>query len=302
VALLTHDWALGLILGSISAATAPAATVMVVQEQRAAGLLTSTLLAVVGIDDAIALTLFALAAAIAKALISSSRDLSLGVVALHSAYAIGAALLLGLVTGLAAGFLLRRLEGREAVFSLALGAVILNAGVANHLHLSALLANMTFGTVIINVTPISSRRLFDQMEVFAAPVFIAFFVIAGAHLRVDLLPSLGLLGATYLVARMGGKVAGAWIGAVLARAPARVRGNIGFGLLSQVGVAIGLSLIVAQEFGGLGPEGHRVALTVINVLLGTTIVTEVVGPMLTRYGLRRAGESGQAGVARGSES
>jgi Kef-type K+ transport system membrane component KefB len=300
VVLLTHDWALGLILGSISAATAPAATVMVVQEQRAAGLLTSTLLAVVGIDDAIALTLFALAAAIAKALILNSSDLSLGVVALHSAYAIGAALLLGLVTGLAAGFLLRRLEGREAVFSLAIGAVILNAGVANHLHLSALLANMTFGTVIINVTPISSRRLFDQMEVFAAPLFIAFFVIAGAHLRVDLLPSLGLLGALYLAARMGGKVSGAWIGAVLARAPARVRSNIGFGLLSQVGVAIGLSLIVAQEFGGLGPEGHRLALTVINVLLGTTIVTEVVGPMLTRYGLRRAGESGQAGAVKGS--
>jgi Kef-type K+ transport system membrane component KefB len=296
VQLLTHDWPLALILGAISSATAPAATVMVIRESRAQGELTSTLLAVVGIDDAIGLTLFAVASAAAKALLLGGAGFSLAGVAVDAGYEIGGALLLGIFTGLLSGPWVRRIEARDAVFSLTIGVVIFNAGVANHLHLSALLANMAFGAVVTNITPVSSRRLFDQMAVFAAPLFIAFFVVAGAHLRVDLLPALGLLGLVYLVARMAGKVTGAYLGALAARASAPVRSNIGFGLLSQVGVAIGLALVVATEFGQLGRNGAgaELAVTVINVLLGTTIVTEIVGPVLTRYALRRAGEINRA--------
>jgi Kef-type K+ transport system membrane component KefB len=296
VQLLTRDWPLALILGAISSATAPAATVMVIRESRAQGELTSTLLAVVGIDDAIGLTLFAIASAAAKALLLGGAGFSLAGVAVDAGYEIGGALLLGIFTGLLSGPWVRRIEARDAVFALTIGVVILNAGVANHLHLSALLANMAFGAVVTNITPVSSRRLFGQMAVFAAPLFIAFFVVAGAHLRIDLLPALGLLGLVYLVARMAGKVTGAYLGALGARASAPVRSNIGFGLLSQVGVAIGLSLVVATEFGQLGGDGAgaELAVTVINVLLGTTIVTEIVGPALTRYALRRAGEIDRA--------
>jgi Kef-type K+ transport system membrane component KefB len=291
---LSDNWPLALILGSISAATAPAATVMIIQEQKAAGTLTSTLLAVVGIDDAIALILFAVAAAVAKALLVNGAALSLGTVFLHAGISIGGALLLGVLIGVPAALAIRRIPSREGVFAIAVGGLILNAGLANQLHLSALLVNMTFGAVIANITPLSSRRLFDQLTGFSGPLFTAFFVIAGAHLRLDLLPSLGFLGAIYLLARLSGKVSGAYLGAVLGRAPPQVRNNIGFGLLSQVGVAIGLSLVVAREFGDQGPIGNNLAITVINVLLGTTIVTEVVGPILTRYGLRRAGEVGKA--------
>jgi Kef-type K+ transport system membrane component KefB len=291
---ISGNWPLALILGSISAATAPAATVMIIHEQRAAGVLTSTLLAVVGIDDAIALILFAVASAVAKALLADSAELPLNEVFLHAGGSIGGALAMGAVIGLVAAFAIRRISSREGVFTLALGSLILNAGLANHLHLSALLVNMTFGAVIANITPISSRSLFDQLSAFSPPLFAAFFVIAGAHLRLDLLPSLGLLGAIYLIARIAGKVSGAYLGAVLGQAPPEVRNNIGFGLLSQVGVAIGLSLVVAKEFGGEGAIGNDLAITVINVLLGTTIITEIVGPVLTRYGLRRSGEIGQS--------
>lgn len=291
---VTGDWPLALILGSISAATAPAATVMVIHEMKAKGTLTSTLLAVVGIDDAISLTLFALASAIAKALLQSAAVFSLAAVALEAGRAIGGALLLGSIGGLIAGHLIRRIEVRESAFSLAIGGLVLNAGIATHFHLSALLVNMAFGMVIANVTPISSRRLFEQVGSFSGPLFIAFFVIAGAHLRIDLLPALGLAGSVYLLARSTGKMSGAYLGAAIARTPKAVRNNIGFGLLSQVGVAIGLSLVVANDFGNLGEEGAKLAVTVINVLLGTTLVTEVIGPMLTRFALRRAGEANQA--------
>lgn len=294
VQLLFADWALALVLGAISAATAPAATVMVIRETRARGELTSTLLAVVGIDDAIGLTLFAVAAAAAKALLVGGAAFTLSGVAWEAGYAIGGALLLGSLAGLLCAPWIRRIDARDAVFSLAIGMVIINAGLANQLHLSALLTNMAFGAVLTNITPVSSRRLFDQIGVFAAPLYIAFFVVAGAHLRVDLLPGLGLLGLVYLLARIGGKVSGAYAGALIAGAPAAVRSNIGFGLLSQVGVAIGLSLVVAQEFGPMGGKGAALAVTVINVLLGTTIITELVGPLLTRFGLQRAGETGRA--------
>jgi Kef-type K+ transport system membrane component KefB len=275
IQLIFHNLPLALILGAISSATAPAATVMVIRETRSRGELTSTLLAVVGIDDAIGLTLFALASAAAKALLVGGATFTPAEVAADSAYEIGGALLLGGAAGLLCAPWIRRIEARDAVFSLAIGMVIINAGLANHLHLSALLTNMVFGVVVTNVAPVSSRRLFDQVGVFASPLFIAFFVVAGAHLRVDLLPSLGLLGLVY-------------------RAPAPVRSNIGFGLLSQVGIAVGLSLVVAEQFGSINAAGASLAVTVINVLLGTTIITEIVGPLLTRYGLRRAGETGRA--------
>jgi len=294
VYLLLGDLPLALILGAISSATAPAATVMVIRETRASGQLTSTLLAVVGIDDAIGLTLFAIASAAAKALLIGGADFTLVQVSWEAGYEI---LLLGSATGLLCGPWVRRIEARDAVFSLAIGMVIFNAGLATHLHLSALLTNMAFGAMITNITPISSRRLFEQVGVFAAPLFIAFFVIAGAHLRVELLAGLGLLGLVYLAARMGGKVGGAYLGALAARAPAQVRNNIGFGLLSQVGVAIGLSLVVAKEFGAMDGEGAELAVTVINILLGTTFVTEILGPALARYGLQRAGETGRATTA-----
>lgn len=297
--LLTSDWPLALVLGAISAATAPAATVMVIRELRAAGVLTRTLMAVVGIDDAIALILYAVAAAVAKAMLSSKAVLSLAAVAQVAGWEIGGALALGCGAGLAVGPLLSRLGSREASLSLTIGALVSIAGVAERAGVSPLLANMAFGVLLVNIAPISTKALVEQVATLGAPILIGFFVLAGAHLRLDLLPSLGALGVVYLGARILGKVSGASLGAVLSHAPAGVRNNIGLGLLSQVGIAIGLSLVVANEFSQFGDEGQRLAVTVINVLLATTVVTEVVGPVLTRWGLIRAGEAG--GMDAGSQ-
>ncbi len=289
--LWTGDIALALILGAISSATAPAATVLVIRELRAAGPLTSTLMAVVGIDDAIALTLYAIAAAAAKGILASSAPLSIAGVLMVSGAEIGSSLLLGAVGGLVVGPLLARLPSLEGKLTLTIGVLVAIAGIADQLAISPLLANMAFGAVLVNVAPLSAKALVEQISTMGAPILIGFFVIAGAHLRLDLLPSLGLLGLIYLLARMLGKVGGASLGAWLSKASPKVRQNIGFGLLSQVGVAIGLSLVVANEFTGFGEKGRTLALTVINVLLATTVVTEIVGPVLTRRALLRAGEA-----------
>jgi len=290
---LTADPPLALVLGAISAATAPAATIMVVRELRASGVLTRTLMAVVGIDDAIALVLYGVGSAMAKAMLTGGAEVSWTAVGAAAGWEIGGALALGAAAGLAVGPLLSRLDSREHVLSLAVGALVGIAGVAEWLDFSPLLANMTFGVLLINIAPISTRALVEDVSLLGAPILIGFFVLAGAHLRVDLLPALGLLGLVYLLARMAGKVSGAWLGAVLSGADPQVRRNIGLGLLSQVGIAIGLSLVVANEFSAYGEAGRRLAVTVINVLLATTVVTEVVGPWLTRQALIRAGEAGR---------
>lgn len=290
--LLFGDLPLALVLGSIAAATAPAATVMVIQESRAAGTLTSTLLAVVGIDDAIALILFAAAAATAKSLLTASDAVSLTHVLGAAGYEIGGSLLLGALIGTALGWLAAHSHSREGVLTLTIASLLLVIGLAEQFALSSLLAIMALGAMMGNIAPLPCRNLRKQVASLSAPILIAFFVLAGAHLRVDALPALGWLAALYLLARFGGKLSGAWLGARIGGAPPAVRNNIGYGLLSQVGIAIGLSLVVINEFTPLGTAGAALAMTVVNILLGTTLVTELVGPILTRRALTRAGEIG----------
>jgi Kef-type K+ transport system membrane component KefB len=250
------------------------------------------LLAVVGIDDAIALIVYAAAAAAARTMLIGSDTLSMAHVLGAAGYEIGGSMVLGALAGGPLGLLVARLKSREAVLSLAVGALILIEGICDQYQLSSLLAAMTLGAMVANIAPFPSRNLSEQIASMAAPILIGFFVLAGAHLRADLLPSLGWLGVLYLGARFAGKLGGAWLGATIGGAPSRVRSNIGYGLLSQVGIAIGLSLVVAADFTPLGEAGKTLALTVVNILLGTTLVTEVVGPVLARRALVRAGEAG----------
>jgi Kef-type K+ transport system membrane component KefB len=299
--LLFGDSPLALVLGAIAAATAPAATVMVIREARAAGPLTSMLLAVVGIDDAIALIMYAAAAAAAKAMLAGSATPPLSYILSSASYEIAGSIVLGAVIGGILGLIVRRIKSRETVLSLTVGTLILIDGICAQLYLSSLLTAMTFGALMTNIAPFPSRALGEQVASLAAPILIGFFVLAGAHLRADLLPALGWLGVLYLLARFTGKLGGAWLGALIGRTSPAVRKNVGFGLLSQVGIAIGLSLVVAGEFTPLGPAGEKLALTVVNVLLGTTLVTEIVGPILARRALARANEIGGMNKTRGSE-
>jgi hypothetical protein len=203
--------------------------------------------------------------------------------------------------GVTLGIFLRKGRSRERVLSLAVGALILIEGICDQYQLSSLLAAMTFGMLMTNIAPFACRTLGELIPALAAPILIGFFVLAGAHLRADLLPALGWLGVLYLLARFAGKLGGAWLGAWVGQTSPKVRNNVGYGLLSQVGIAIGLSLVVAGEFTPLGPAGEALAMTVVNVLLGTTLVTEILGPILTHRALVRAGEAGGMDKIRGNE-
>ena len=292
VYLVTRSDYTALIFGALAAATAPAATVDVLAEYRSKGPLTTALLAVVGMDDVLALLLFSLAAAVAESLLAQTGGLSLQEVLAFPLQEIGGALALGIGIGLPFQWLLDRLKGRHAVYAYIVGTVLLVAGLANSIHASLILATMSMGMVVTNVGSDNSQYVACVVERVGPLAYTLFFALVGARFQVTLLPQMGLLGLLYLVLRSAGKFGGAWLGGWVGGAPPPVRDNLGLGLLSQAGVAVGLALSVANRFDIYGPAGAALGELVVNVITATTFVVQMVGPVMVKLAITRAGEVG----------
>lgn len=270
---------MALLLAGIATATAPAVTQDVVRQTRAKGPFTDTLLAVVAVDDAWGLVVFSLLLAMAKGIAGDGTLAILG----HGLWELGGALAVGAAVGLPAAFLTGRLKSGEPMQAEALGLVFLCAGLAIWLEVSFLLAGMVAGAIVVNLAKHHSRP-FHEIEHIEWPFMVFFFVLAGASLRLDSLYDIGLIGITYLVLRTLARVLGGWIGGIVADAPILHRRWIGLALIPQAGVALGMALVAAVHFPDLGE-------TLVAVTIGTTIVFEVVGPVLTQRALRRVGEA-----------
>jgi len=280
-----------LILGSVASATAPAATVYVIQQYKAKGPLSSTILAVVGIDDAFALIIFVFSSIIAKNMMQATQISALTVV-LVPLKEIIFSVLVGVVLSLIYVWIFRKVRFPDDLL-LGLAAFLLFAlGVCNMFGLSSLLAAMTIGVGVTNMDPMLSNRSYKITENLSPLFFAYFFIFAGAHLNVSLFPQIGFIGLMYFLARVAGKIGGARIGAVLGKAQKYVKKYIGFALIPQVGVAIALAMVVRKEFGTgeYGEAGNALSVLVINVLLFTTIITEILGPLLTKRALTKSGE------------
>jgi len=293
----THNLPLALTLGALASATAPAATVDVLAEYGAKGPMTTTLLAVVGLDDALSLLLFSLALAIADPLLSHTGGISLVQMAELPLVEIGGALLLGVSAGIPFQWGLNHLKEGHAVCGFVVGVVILVAGLAKSLSVSLILAEMTMGVVMANLKDDNSEYAHCVIERVGPLAYILFFVLVGARFQVALLPQMGLLGLIYLIARALGKTGGAWLGGWVSKAPRAVRDNLGLGLLSQAGVAIGLALSAADRFSAYGPGGVALGQTILNVITATTFVVQIVGPIMVKFAIVRAGEAGQGNVS-----
>jgi Kef-type K+ transport system membrane component KefB len=294
VYLLTRSLPMALIFGALASATAPAATVDVLAEYRAEGPMTTTLLAVVGLDDALALLLFTFAATIAESALTGAEGFTAAPILSLSLKEIGGALLLGLLLGLPLQEMLNRLEHEHAVYGFVVGAVIFVAGLANSVGVSLILALMTMGVVVANVRGDNSDYVRRVVERLGPLIYMLFFALVGARMQVRLLPAMGLLGICYLLLRSAGKLGGAWLGGWLGHAQQRVRNYLGLGLLSQAGVAIGLSLSIAHRFEQYGAAGVELGTTAINVITATTFVVQVIGPVSLKFAIARAGEMGKA--------
>ncbi|HEB12180.1 MAG TPA: cation:proton antiporter [Actinobacteria bacterium] len=287
---ITGSLPVALIFGALAAATAPAATVDVLWEYRAKGPLTTSLFAVVGIDDGVALIIFGFASAIAKAILTQSEISAVSMVLLPL-YAILGAVVLGAAIGFLLSQALRRTGSDADHLLLTLGAILLVSGAALQLGFSLILTNMILGVTLVNIS--KRREAFSAIARISPPFYLLFFILVGARLQISLIGELGLIGLAYIIFRTMGKSVGAWFGATISGAPTVVRKYLGFGLLSQAGVAIGLSIEAAQTFRDLGAPGLALALLAVNVIAGTTFIFQVLGPPLTRMAIFKAGEAGR---------
>ncbi len=316
---LTQSWILALLFGSLAPASAPAGTVAVIQEYRAKGNLTKALYAVVGFDDGLAILIFGFAAALAKNLLMVKLNVgfvSEGFLASmkQPALEIIGSLVLGTVLGFIFCQLVRRLHASRNILIMTFGFILFATGLSNILHLSGILTNMTVGFILVN-----TRReafvhrviapSFELMPLF----FLMFFCLAGAHLNISILRHIGFIGAIYIFARSLGKITGARLGAMIGKTEQKIKKYIGLGILSQAGVAIGLALIIRHEFEHLAmnpevanavclyAEQHpntarilfdplAISTSLITVVTATCIVFEIIGPILTKYALEKAGE------------
>jgi Kef-type K+ transport system membrane component KefB len=275
---------LALLLGSIACATAPASTYDVIEEERAAGTFTDTVLGIIGVDDAWALLVFSVAAAAVAAMTGDGTGA--GFLA-HAAREIGGAILLGSVLGLAAGLLTQRIAPGEPTLLEAAAIVLLTSGLASLFGASFILVAIVLGAVMTNVAR-HHDSAFHEIEHLEWPFMLLFFVLAGASLHLEALAAIGLFGAAYILLRIAGKFFGAALGARLTGAESPIRRWTGLALMPQAGVALGMALLADQRF----PEIGEILLPLV---IGSTVVFELLGPLGTRFALRAAGEAGRRG-------
>ncbi|TET55256.1 MAG: cation:proton antiporter, partial [Actinobacteria bacterium] len=269
-----------LILGSIGAATAVAATFLVIEQFEAKGNLTDTILAVVALDDAYVIIAFALAASFAVPFQAGEGSVIAGIAfgLLEIVIAIG----IGLVAGFITLFTMRWAVKSFNQLIVLLGAILVTAGVSLLLEASPLLSNIALGAVIAS-SKRQAEHLLYIVEEFAQPIYLLFFVLAGAALNFVILYAVGLLAIGYFIARIIGKYFGAYLGAIFSRSPKEVKNWLGVTLLPQAGLPIGLALVAIELFPDFGP-------VIANIIIGSTVIYELVGPLLIEFALGKVGE------------
>ena len=270
---------IALILAGIAPATAPAATADVIFESKAQGRLTDTTLRLVAIDDAWGVILFSIVLAIAAATAGDSSTSSLLLAGWRE---IIGALLLGALLGLPMAIITGRVSAGELTLIEALGFVFVCGGLATAMGLSYILACMSMGAVVSNVARHHTRP-FHAIKNVRQPFLVIFFLLAGYHTDLSAVGTLGLLSVLYIGARSIGVIFACNLGARLAGLPSIVRSHIGWCMLPQAGVALGLALLAAQRFPEQGGQ-------VLSIVVGTCLFFEIAGPLLTRMALRHAGE------------
>lgn len=278
---------MALLLGSIASATAPAATVAVAQELRARGKLVSVLFGVVALDDAMCIMVFGFVMAFSTAIAAGAASAGPVGTVLEPLGEIAISMAIGVALGYVVHRLVLNRKKSNEIIVIVLGFVLLASGMALSLHVSPLIANMMIGFVLVNLSP-GNSRVMRVLEPLTPPIYAAFFALAGTELNLGTLVTTGALGVVYLTARAAGKYAGAYVGSAVARESRAVRNNLGLALLPQAGVAIGLILVIQDTpaLAGLPYVGKMV-----NIVLASILVNEIIGPPLTKLALEASGSA-----------
>lgn len=275
--------AFSIVLGSIAAATAPAATIMVVKQYKAKGPVTETLMSVVAMDDAVALIAFGFAVAIARAIAPVGGEATSVLSSfLSPILELGLSVVIGGVIGLVMTIPYRWFKKDGNRIILTTGFIFITYALASMAGASPLLTCMIMGAVFVNIFQ-DSDSVMNLTDYITPPIFLMFFVVSGAELDITILPKIGLCGIIYVVLRVAGKILGAFLGAKISHAPPTVQKFLGPTLLPQAGVAIGLTLVAAEVV-------PQYAAVIRAVVLCGTLIYEIIGPVVTKFTLQKAGE------------
>lgn len=256
-------------------------------EYRTRGPLTTTVYGIVAMDDAVALVLYTIASTIVSPIIGG-KSLPFGIQLLNIFKDIFGSIALGCLFGFIVEFFSRKLINKESrLLSLTLGALFLCTGFSQIFNLDNILAAMSIGAFAANFSKTKATPLFNTIEKFTPPVYVLFFVLVGAKLNIWIItPFLGIIAIIYVLARTLGKSIGSILGAWLTKAPKTVQKYLPYCLLSQAGVAIGLSIAAGNDFpDSIGPQ-------ILLIITATTFIVQLIGPIFVKIGVTKAGECG----------
>ena len=281
---LNASLAAGVVLGAIASATDPASTVEVLWENRAKGVLTTTIIAIVALDDALAMTLYGIGTSCAEMLIGqgSSVAAEIGKISVELAGSI----VFGLVGGGIMVLFLRYVhQQKERMLAITIGMLLCIIGLANALHLDVILVTMTMGLLLVNAVPHRSEELFKLVRSFSGPIYVMFFVLVGARLGFANMPAwLWAIVALYVIARSAGKMFGCFMGAKLSGADEVVRKYSGMGIFAQGGVAIGLSIMASQHLGNIMvTDTLSLGEVIVSSVTATTMIVQIIGPAMVKF-------------------
>lgn len=289
---LSASLAAGIVFGAIASATDPASTVEVLWEYRAKGVLTTTIIAIVALDDALAMTLYGIGTSCAEMLLGQSASIVHELIKIT--VELGGSVVFGLVGGGVMVLFLKYVhQQKERMLAITVGMLLCMIGLASALHLDVILVTMAMGLLLINRVPHRSEELFKLIRSFSGPIYVMFFVMVGARLGFANMP-MWLWGVVvvYVVGRSFGKWFGCYMGAKLSGAAEVVQKYSGTGILAQGGVAIGLSIMASQHLGHIMiTDTMSLGEVIVSGVTATTLLVQIIGPAMVKLSIRWAGEN-----------
>ena len=287
------QWHIAIVFGALASATDPASTVMVIWERKTKGNLTDTLMFVLALDDVVAIMLANVSISIAVLVYSAPGTVTMLSVVAITVFDLVLSGVIGGGVGFAMVYIINKESDRGRLLELELGLVLLLVGIMTAIGINAILACMIFGFIVGNYVDDDKEPISDTLKIIMAPIVMIFFVMVGASLDIAALASATaiLLAILYVVGRTFAKYSGSFVGGKITKTPPSTTKYLGFCLMSQAGIAVGLSLVVNQHFSGLGVEAAAAGLLIVNVIALTTMILQLFGPIAASEGLIRAGEA-----------
>jgi len=291
VGFLTNlGWSFAFILGALASATAPAATAEVLWEYKSKGPLTQAILFILAIDDIIAIILVQVSTQVAKNQIPGETFSGASIV-LDFTKEVLLAIMIGIIAGIVISWAIDRVKHHGEILEVTIGTLVVLIGFSMFIGTSVILVTMFLGIIIISFTrrkEKETKMIFQEISKLSSPLIAFFFILVGLKMDFGDIKYIGIIGSIYLFGRVVGKIGFANITARITKLPKEIQSNIGFCLLTQGGVALGLAVHINTVF--LGTIFEEQARIVLSVVTGTILIVEIVGPLLVKWAIHRAGE------------